>query len=76
MQPLIERIKVMPMEEQDGSINYAFTRIMMSIYPRRYFHYNRAMGVLNCIAQEFYRVIVGPYEGTKIKENGEVKTRP
>ncbi len=75
MNPLIDYLKSLPVEEQDGALNYAVTRIMKSLYPQRYFHYNRAMGVLACISQELYRVVVGPYEDTKIEENGAVRPR-
>ena len=70
--PLIEYIRSLPIEEQDGALNYVVTRVMMSVYPKRYFHYNRAVGVLSCILQEFYRVIVGPYEDEKLEQNGPV----
>jgi hypothetical protein len=72
MDDLIDRIKALPLEEQDGAFNYAVTRMLKSIYPHRYFHYNRAIGVLECIKQEFYRVDVGPYEDTKIAQSGAV----
>ncbi|MES2226122.1 MAG: hypothetical protein V4480_04950 [Patescibacteria group bacterium] len=71
--PLIEYLASLPVEEQDGSLNYAFTRILKGIYPTKYFHLNRALGVLSAVTQEFYRVLVGPYEDTKIKENGAVE---
>jgi hypothetical protein len=74
--PLIDHIRSLPLEEQDGALNYAITRTLLSVYPHRYFHYNRLMGVLACIAQEAYRVIVGPYEDTKIAENGAVEPSP
>ncbi len=72
MNPLIEHIRTLPIEDQDGALNYTVTRMLMSIYPRRYFHLNRALGVLAAINQELYRVVVGPYEDTKIAENGAV----
>ncbi len=71
--PLIEHIKTFPVEEQDGVINYLVTKIIQSVYPQKYFHYNRALGVLSAITQELYRKIIGPYEDIKIKENGDVK---
>lgn len=71
--PLIEYLKSLPVEEQDGSINYAVTRIVKGVYPMKYFHLNRALGVLAAISQELYRVVVGPYEDTKIRENGAVE---
>ena len=58
-------------EDQDGCINYCFTRILDGIYPLRYRHVNRAVGVIECIKQEYYRRIAGPYEDEKIKENGD-----
>ena len=70
--PLIEKVKSLPMEEQDGSLNYTMTRLLKGIYPTKYFHFNRALGVLTAVKEEFYRVFVGPYEDTKIEENGPV----
>jgi hypothetical protein len=70
--PLIAYFKSLPVEEQDGAVNYSVTRILKSVYPRRYFHFNRALGVLTAIKEEFYRRVVGPYEDEKIKENGDV----
>lgn len=71
--PLIEKLKSLPLEDQDGSLNYAITKILKEVYPLKYFHLNRALGVLTAIKDEFYRVVVGPYEDTKIKENGAVE---
>jgi hypothetical protein len=45
---------------------------MKGLYPPKYFNYNRAIGVLECIKLEFYRRMVGPYEDIKIKEAGDV----
>lgn len=70
--PLIDHLKSLPVEEQDGSLNYAVTKILKNLYPSRYFHFNRALGVLSAITLEFYRKAVGPYEDIKIKENGDV----
>jgi hypothetical protein len=72
-EPLIEHFKSLPVEEQDGALNYAVTKILKQLYPRKYFHMNRALGVLTAIKDEFYRVVVGPYENTKIEENGQVE---
>jgi hypothetical protein len=71
--PLIEHIKSLPLEEQDGSLNYAVTKIIKKVYPQKYFHFNRALGVLSAITLELYRKIIGPYEDTKITENGDVE---
>lgn len=72
MDPLIKHLAALPFEEQDGALNYTFTRIIKKIYPVRYRHLNRALGVLSAVTQELYRRIVGPYEDEKIKENGDV----
>jgi hypothetical protein len=69
---LITLLKERPVESVDGDINYVFTRIIKEVYPLRYFHINRAIGVLECIKQEFYRRVAAPYEDIKIKENGDV----
>jgi len=73
IQPIIEHVKSLPIEDQDGSINYAVTKIFKNVYPKKYFHFNRALGVLTAITQEFYRKIIGPYEEEKIQENGDVE---
>jgi len=40
--------------------------------PPKYKRYNKAMGVLECIKQEFYRRVISKYEDQKIEENGDV----
>jgi len=57
----------------DGIINYAFTRILKNFYSGKYHKYNSAIGVLECVKQEFYRTSVAPYEEKKRNENGDVK---
>ncbi len=39
--PLIEHLKSLPLEDQDGSLNYAVTKVVKHVYPQKYFHYNR-----------------------------------
>lgn len=73
IEPFIEKIKSLPIEEQDGALNYSITKIFRNVYPVKYFHLNRALGVLTAITQEFYRKIVGPYEEKKISQNGDVE---
>lgn len=70
--PLIAHLQSLPMEVQDGVLNYAVTRVVRRLYPRRYFHYNRALGVLSAISHELYRRVIGPYEDEKIAEHGDV----
>jgi len=72
IQQLIEEIKKESPESIDGTLNYIITRIFKAVYPARYYHYNKAIGVLECIKQEFYRRVVAIYENEKIAENGDV----
>ncbi|MHB9092237.1 MAG: DUF6899 family protein, partial [Chloroflexota bacterium] len=30
---LIEHVRALPVEEQDGALNYAITRTLLSVYP-------------------------------------------
>jgi hypothetical protein len=70
---LIAYLEAQPMDTVDGQVNYCFTRILHSgAYPQSYFDFNRAMGVLESVKQEFYRRKVAPYEDTKIAENGDI----
>ena len=73
IEPLIEHLSSLDAEDQDGSLNYAITKVLKRLYPMRYFHLNRALGVLDAVSKEFYRRVVAPYEDTKISENGDVE---
>ena len=64
-------LKSLPVEEVDGELNYVVTKILKQIYPLRYFHINKAIGVLECIKLEFYRRVAASYEDKKIKESGD-----
>ena len=59
-----------------GELNYLITKIILMynthIGDGRYSDYNDLMGVLECAKFELYRRRVGPYEDTKLKENGDV----
>ncbi len=72
LKELIGILKSLPAEEVDGELNYVVTKILKEVYPLRYFHINKAMGVLECIKQEYYRRVVAPYEDIKMKESGDV----
>ena len=72
LNPLIERLKSEKTEEIDGELNYIVSRVLKEVYTPKYFNYNRAMGVLESVKQEFYRRHVAPYEEGKIKENGDI----
>ena len=69
---LIGILKSLPVGELDGELNFVVTKMLKEIYPLRYFSINRAVGVLECIKQEFYRRVAAPYEDRKIKEAGDV----
>jgi hypothetical protein len=72
LRELVAIIKSLPPEEVDGELNYVVTKILKEVYPLRYFHINKAVGVLECIKLEFYRRVAAPYEDLKIKESGDV----
>lgn len=61
----------------EGNINYALTRLLMMVYGDKegtwYAQINDAMGVLECVKQEFYRKVAAPYEDQKEFDNGEVR---
>jgi len=65
-------LKTLPPEEVDGELNYVITKMLKEIYPLRYYHINKAIGVLECAKLEYYRRVAGPYEDTKIQESGDV----
>lgn len=69
---LVDILKPLPPEEVDGELNYVVTKILKEVYPLRYFHINKAVGVLECIKLEFYRRVAAPYEDLKMKESGDV----
>ena len=72
IEELVTLLKDKPPESVDGNLNYVVTRIIKEVYPLRYYHINKAMGVLECIQHEFYRRVAAPYEDTKIEQNGDV----
>jgi ribosomal protein S3AE len=72
LRELVSILKTLPPEEVDGELNYVVTKMLKEIYPLRYFHINKAVGVLECAKLEFYRRVAAPYEDTKIKESGDV----
>jgi len=69
---LIAKLKEAAPEQLDGQLNYVISRLLITLYPPRYFNFNRAMGVLASVMHEFYRRFVAPYEDQKIKENGDI----
>lgn len=69
---LVEKLKKGPQDKLDGRLNYVITRLLVQLYSSSYYNFNRAMGVLASVTQEYYRRKVAPYEDQKIKENGDV----
>ena len=72
LKELVSILKTLPPEEVDGELNYIVTKILKGVYPLRYYHVNKAIGVLECAKLEFYRRVAAPYEDIKIKESGDV----
>jgi Domain of unknown function (DUF6899) len=69
---LADILKALPPEEVDGELNYVITKLLKEVYPLRYFHLNKAIGVLECAKLEYYRRVAAPYEDKKIQESGDV----
>ena len=72
LEELVKILKTLSPEKIDGELNYIVTKILKEIYPLRYFHINKAVGVLECIKLEYYRRVAAPYEDQKIKDAGDV----
>ncbi len=72
LEEITNLLKENPPETIDGHLNYVITKIIKEVYPLRYYHINKAMGVLECVQHEFYRRVAAPYEDTKIEQNGDV----
>jgi len=70
---VVEKLEAKDETAKEGCLNYFMTKILKSAYKPKYFNYNRIMGLLECIKFEFYRRDIGPYEDTKIEENGDVE---
>ncbi|MCJ7637599.1 MAG: hypothetical protein MUO21_08935 [Nitrososphaeraceae archaeon] len=46
----------------DGHLNYIITKILKTVYKPKYFNYNRAIGLLECIKQEYCRIVMSQYD--------------
>ena len=57
-----------------GHINYVVSLLLEKVYGKklRYADHNEVIGVLNCIAAEFYRRKTAPYEDIKIGDEGDL----
>jgi len=58
----------------EGNLNYIITRLLMKVYSSpSYREINDAIGLLECIKQEYYRIRASGYEDQKKYENGDVE---
>lgn len=58
-----------------GDLNFCVTTLVLGFLGRDKLSYaaiNEAMGALECAKLELYRRMAGPYEDTKIAQNGDV----
>jgi hypothetical protein len=57
----------------EGMLNYAVTRLVLSIIPeRRYKFIAAVIGVLENVKEEFYRRFAAPYEDEQREKAGDV----
>lgn len=62
-------------DNMEGNINYVFSVVLNRLYTKNYADINNAIGVLNCIALEYYSRFAVPYEAQKAFDNGDVYTQ-
>jgi len=61
--------------EVKGEYNYVITKLIHNYIEKnglRYHHLNDAVGILECVKQEFYHKVVIPYENSKSLLNGSI----
>lgn len=61
--------------QDPGKLNYIISNIIKSYMENKgisYSTYNEVIGVLECAKLELYRHHIGPYEQSKIEENGDL----
>ena len=56
----------------EGNLNYVFSAVLNKLYTNNYADINNAIGLLNCIALEYYQRFAVPYEKQKAFDNGDV----
>lgn len=56
----------------EGNINYIVSTMLDRLYTKNYADINNAVGLLNCIALEYYVRFAVPYERQKAHDNGDV----
>lgn len=69
---VVDMIENLPENKREGELNYFITTILKRSYEPSYSNYNKIMGLMECVKQEFYRTKVAPYEDKKKIENGDV----
>lgn len=74
IQGLISQLSKVDQSKIEGHLNYILTRIVKGLVSvPSYRAINQAIGVLECVKQEFYRRVAIPYENQKIVDNGDVE---
>ena len=70
------KFKMMDNHTHPGELNYKLAALVDKYLAEKggpsYRNYNDVIGVLECLKLEIYRRFVGPYEGQKLIDNGEV----
>lgn len=80
---LTKKLQSIPEQDRAGTLNYTVTRLLHSMCVRynldlheppqwNYRAINEVAGVLKCVHDEFYRVVVAPYEDEKMTQNGQI----
>ncbi len=72
IEDIVDLIKIIPENKREGELNYFISTILKGSYEANYSNYNKVMGLLECVKQEMYRKVIGPYEDKKRKENGDI----
>ena len=67
---LVERLENQPI----GHVNYVVSLLLWKLFDKNpsYTKANELHGVTGCVASEFYRRKVAPYEDQKMVENGDI----
>jgi hypothetical protein len=65
-----------PNDNVGGNLNYVFSVVLNRLYTNGYADIQNAIGLLNCIALEYYRKYAEPYEDSKEYSNGKVYQHP
>jgi hypothetical protein len=71
---IVESLDCSDSHMESGDLNYCISRIVWGLWERDH-HYaagNNLVGVLECVKQEFYRRMLGPYEDEKRARNGDI----